>query len=211
MKENSTKSKTFKLVKLVELALLAAVVAVLQLTGTSIKLTAIGTSVSLVLIPIVLGAIVIGPGAGAFLGFEFGVIAYLAGVFGMDYFTTVLFQDHPIMTGVICIVKGTAAGYIAGLVFKLLEKKHSYLGAFAASAVVPVVNTGLFILGGLTIKETLASNFVAEGQSVIYYLIFVCAGINFIAEFVLNMVAAPVLYRLRAVIMKGLKLSDRGN
>lgn len=193
------------IIRMAELALLCAIVVILSLTGASIKLTAIGTSVSLVLIPIAFGAIMLGPGAGALLGFVFGAITYLSGVFGLDFFTSVLFNDHPIMTAVICFGKSTAAGFLAGLAFRPFKDKKRTLGTFIASAIVPIVNTGLFILGGLTMQETLTSNFTQEGQSAVYYLIFVCAGINFIAEFALNIIAAPVLSRLTSVLMKELK------
>ena len=56
------------------LAVLTAVVLVLQLTGTTIRIPFLSTSVSLVLIPITLGAILLGPLAGAFLGFVFGAV-----------------------------------------------------------------------------------------------------------------------------------------
>ena len=94
--------------RLVQLAILTAIIVVLQLAGTAVKLNIFGTSISLVLVPIVLGAMLLGPKAGAFLGFVFGVITYLMGVFGADFFTFTLFQDHPVMTGVICIVNHTA-------------------------------------------------------------------------------------------------------
>lgn len=201
----SIRKNTDTTLRLVQLAILTAIIVVLQLAGTAVKLNIFGTSISLVLVPIVLGAMLLGPKAGAFLGFVFGVITYLMGVFGADFFTFTLFQDHPVMTGVICIVKGTAAGLCAGLVYnaalKLLKGK-TLLATFLASATAPIVNTGLFILGALFVSDTLSANFVGEGETVLYFLIVVCAGINFLLELAINLIAAPAIFRVYQAFAK---------
>ena len=51
-------------------------------------------------------------------------------------------------------------------------------------------------------QQTLADNFVADGSSVLYFLIIGCAGINFIAEFALNLILAPALYRVLSVVQQ---------
>ncbi len=195
----TTKQNTLKMV---ELAVLMALVAVLQITGTGIMLG--GTPVSLVLIPIALGAMLLGPWAGALLGLEFGVIVFLAGLFGADGFTFILIQDHPIYTAILCLGKGALAGLAAGIVYRLLEKKNVYAAVFAAAATTPIVNTAIFILGALGMQQTLVSNFLAEGQTVIYFLIVVCAGINFIFEFCLNLLVAPALARVVDAVQRRL-------
>lgn len=183
--------------KMVELAVLMAIVAALQITGTGIRLG--GTSVSLVLIPIALGAVLLGPYAGALLGIEFGVIVYVMGFAAVDPFTFVLIQDHPIYTAIICLGKGALAGLAAGFVYKLLAGKNKLLAVIAAAAATPIVNTALFILGALGMQSTLQSNFLAEGQTVIYFLVIVCAGLNFIFELCLNLLLAPALARIAEV------------
>lgn len=188
-------SKTFNKTKnYVLLAALTAVVLILQLAGVTVRLGA--TNVSLVLIPIVFGAITLGPVAGAWLGFVFGAETLIVGgIMGLDpLFTAILFQSTPIMTALICIFKSTVAGYVAGLLYRLIEKKSRIAALFVAAAAAPVINTGLFILGGLLISDVLAEKFAnGAGVSVIYFLVFGCAGINFIFEFVLNMVVTPLL------------------
>ena len=74
----SNRSRTANYTKtLVGLGLLTAIVVVLQLVGSFIKF---GTfSISLVLMPIVVGAALYGVGAGAWLGFVFGVVVLLSG------------------------------------------------------------------------------------------------------------------------------------
>ena len=189
-----------------ELAILTAIVIAFQFLGAFIHIGP--TSISLVLIPIVIGAVLTGPKGGAFLGFIFGAMTYIAGVSGTDYFTTVLFQAQPIATAVICFGKGICAGLCAGLIYRALAKKNAFAASVAAAAVAPIVNTGLFILGGLllvngTLSANLA-NFGADGQTVVYFLIIGCAGLNFIAEFLVNLVVSPAINTIVRAVEKNL-------
>ncbi len=189
-----------------ELAILTAIVIAFQFLGAFIHIGP--TSISLVLIPIVIGAVLTGPKGGAFLGFIFGAMTYIAGVSGTDYFTTVLFQAQPIATAVICFGKGICAGLCAGLIYRALAKKNAFAASIAAAAVAPIVNTGLFILGGLllvngTLSANLA-NFGADGQTVVYFLIIGCAGLNFIAEFLVNLVVSPAINTIVRAVEKNL-------
>ena len=199
------KNQRIKTIEMTELAILTAIVLVLQLTGTAIKLTGLGTSISLVLIPIVLGAVLLGPGAGAWLGFTFGAVTYFMGVFGLDAFTNILFNAHPFLTALICFGKGICAGLAAGLLYRAFEKFNPYVAATVAAAAAPIVNTGLFILGGLTMTDTLKVNFAdGAGVSVIYFLIMICAGINFLFELALNLILSPGIYRVSLIVKKSI-------
>ena len=71
-----------KINRMVGIAVLAALVVVLQLLSSVIK---IGTvSITLTLIPIVVGAAFYGPGAGAILGTVFGLVVYINSATGAD-------------------------------------------------------------------------------------------------------------------------------
>ena len=172
------------------LAVLVALVVVLQVCGGYFKIGA--TSLSFVLVPIVLGGILLGPMAGAFLGFIFGFIVLIYGVTGADPFTFILFGEHPVLTALTCLVKG------------LISRKNSYVAVFVASAFAPILNTGLFILGALLMSDTLNSNFVADGQTLVYFLFIGCAGINFIIEFAINMVLSPAVFTVDRVVRRRL-------
>lgn len=192
-----------RILHLVQMAILVALIIVLQSFGANIRIGP--TSVSLVLIPIALGGMLVGPGGGALLGLIFGIMTLMAGVTGQDFFTQVLFQDHPLLTALICLGKGTAAGFGAGLIYKLVSKRNSIVAGFLAAASAPILNTGLFILGALTVSDTLASNFVAEGSTVIYFLVIGCAGINFILEFLVNLLVSPGLNMVVNVVTKKIR------
>ena len=186
--------------RMVQLAILLAVVVVLQCFLGSIRVGA--TSFSVVLVPIVVGAIILGPAAGAFLGFAFGMVVLIYGITGQDAFTNLLFQAHPVFTSIICLGKGAAAGWGAGMLYKLLEKISPFLASVAAAASAPVLNTGLFILGGLTlVRGTLEANLAAfDADSVVVFLVIGCAGVNFLVEFLVNLVLSPAIYRIVTVV-----------
>ena len=73
-------------VRLTSLALLAALVVVLQTVASGIRIGPV--PISLTLVPIVVGAILFGPGAGAGLGAVFGVVCLIAGITGMNLQTS---------------------------------------------------------------------------------------------------------------------------
>ena len=193
-------------------AIFAAIVIVVQLVGGAVKIGPV--SFSLVLVPIVVGGMITGPASGALLGLVFGLITLMNGLTGADPFTSILLHSGlkgAVITPLICLVKATAAGYLSGLIYKLFKNAADkskrdgmkVVGTFAAAAAAPIVNTGLFILGALTLSDVLAANFVAEGTTVIYFLIIGCAGINFIVEFFVNLVLAPGIYQVVRAISKG--------
>lgn len=185
------------------LAVLLALVIVLQLWGSAIPIGA--TRISLTLVPIVLGAVLLGPLAGAFLGAAFGVVVIAVALTGGDPFTFTLFGDHPVLTVALCLIKGAAAGLVAGILYKAIRKKNEYAAVVVAALAAPVVNTGLFILGALLMSDTLSANFVADGTTVIYFLIIGCAGINFIIEFIVNAVASPAIYTVERVVERAVR------
>lgn len=187
-----------KLIKLVELAIFIAIVVVLQLFGGGIKLGPV--SVSLVLIPIVVGGIIIGEGGGALLGLTFGIITLIGGLNGTDVFTAFLLSSGvkgAIITPILCLVKGTAAGYFPALFYRIMKNKSPFWGTVIAAASAPVINTGLFIIGMMPMLDIIADFTSKNGGSIspVAFVIFVCAGFNFIAEFAVNTVLSPALYQ----------------
>ncbi len=176
------------------LGVLTAIIVVLQIFGSYFRIGTI--SLSFVLVPIVIGGILTGVIGGTILGFIFGVITLVMGIVGAEQFTFILFSDHPFLTILTCVIKGSAAGFMSGFVYKLLKDKNLTLSTFAASAVAPIVNTGLFIVGAFCMADTLNSNFVAENSNVVYFIFIGCAGINFLIELAINLVLAPSVCKI---------------
>jgi len=194
------------ILKMTYFSILTALVLVLHFSGIGIKLPFLSTPVSLTLIPIVICAMLLGPAYGAFLGFVYGFVVYVSlGVMGMDPFTNILFVNNPIVTFLICTVKTSLAGLLSGLVYKAIKGKNIVAATFAAACTAPIVNTGIFILGCLLIADTIAANFVEVGESVLYFIVIVLPGINFIFELLFNIILAPTIHRIAAVVSKRLK------
>jgi len=195
------KTNKQQLLRLTGIALFTAIVIVLQLLGSFIRFGMF--SISLVLLPIVIGAAVYGVGAGAWLGFVFGVAVLLSG----DAATFLAISIPG--TIVTVLAKGLLAGLAAGFVYKLLAEKNKTLAAIAAAVVCPVVNTGVFLLGCATffldaIREWALADF---GDNVMLYMIVGLVGLNFIAELVINLIFSPtVVY----IINIGKKRFTRG-
>lgn len=179
--------------RMVGLALLTAIVVVLQIIATFIKVGSF--SITLTLIPIVVGTAIYGPRAGAYLGGVFGVVVVIACILGWDPYGFILWSAKPFTTILLCLFKGIAAGYVAGLLFNAIYKKHLYGGVIIAAIASPIVNTGIFIAGmALFYNEILVE--WAAGSSVVYFAIIGLTGLNFVLEFGLNVVLSPVVARI---------------
>ena len=193
-----------QLLYLVQLALLTAVIMALHFSGVAIP--AFGTKISLVLIPIALGAMLLGPAAGAILGFIYGMTVFVTlGVMHMDPFTGFLFDNTPVMAALICTVKTTAAGLVAGWVYRALSKKSVWLAVFVAAALVPTINTGVFVLGCFLIYSTISEFAAGAGYSAVYFILILCAGINYLLELAINLIFSPALERLVRLLSKKLR------
>ena len=187
MKTNKNKIPTKEIVTL---SLLTAIVVILSYLGGFIKIVGLA-SISLTLIPVVIGAALLGPLAGAWLG---GVSAVVFFATADAVFWFGLSLEGTIIT---VLVKGIAAGLAAGLVYKALEGFNRYAAIIAAAIVCPIVNTGIFLLGCLLFfMDAVNAGAVAEGLSVGAYLILSFVGLNFVFELLLNVVLSPAISRI---------------
>lgn len=175
---------------IVGIGLFTAIVVVLQLLGGGIRFGIF--SISLVLLPIVVGSAIYGWRAGAWLGFAFGVTVLISGdasaFLAVDIFGTVL----------VVLVKGTLCGLIAALAYKLLEKVNRVVAVFAAAVLCPVVNTGVFLLGCQIFFLPTVSEWAAMAgyENAGAYMFLSLAGVNFLIEVGINVVLAPVITQL---------------
>ena len=172
------------------MALLTAMVAVLAYFGGFVKIGGLA-SISLTLIPVVIGSALCGPLAGAWLGGVSGVIFFAtadaAFWFGLSVPGTII----------TVMVKGILAGLCAGLVYRLLEKKNRYLAVIVSAIVCPVVNTGIFLIGCLIFfLDAVKAMALAEGISIFAYLIVFFVGLNFVFELLTNIIVSPAILRI---------------
>ncbi len=186
--------------KLTYFAVLTAFTVVLQLIGNTVRIGAVTLNFSL--IPIVLSAILLGVWYGAGLGAITGLIILLhGGILGADGFTNVLFATDPVIITLVCIVKTAAAGAISALLFKWLKRYNGLAATIVAAGIVPIINSGIFILGMLCIIPSLRNaGFIAEGANAFAVIVIGFVGLNFVFEFAVNVIVAPALYRVINIV-----------
>ncbi len=135
-----------KVTYMAQLALLLAILLVMAFTP--LGYLRIGPlSVTFLVIPVVIGSVVLGVKAGAFLGLAFGITSF-AQCFGMDAFGTALFGINPFYTAAFCLIPRVLVGVVAWLVFKALEGKK--LACYAAAASGSLTNSVL-VLGSIIV------------------------------------------------------------
>lgn len=184
------KTNREKIERLVLLALLSAIVAVLSYFGGFIKIGGLA-SISLTLVPVVIGAALCGPLAGAWLG----------AVSGMIFFTTAdaafWLGLHAFGTVFTVMLKGILSGLCAGLAYRVLKKRNQYVAVLVSAAVCPVVNTGIFLLGCVTFFVDAVNQMAMSSElSVAAYLILFFVGWNFVFEFLINLILSPTILRI---------------
>lgn len=186
-RRNTKNSQAVK--KLAIGGILTALVVVLQMLGQFIKLGPF--AISLVLIPIVLGAALCDYKISTWLGFIFGVVVLFTDA------TAFLAVSVP-GTIITVLVKGILCGLVAGLVYKLFEKKNRYLAVILAAIACPLVNTGVFLLGCVVFFLDTIKEWGAAGgfENVAQFLIIGMVGLNFLVELSVNIFLSPIVVRL---------------
>ena len=178
-------------------ALLTALVFVLQFVGAAIRF---GTfSISLVLIPIVIGAVTCGKGMGAWLGLVFGGAVLASGD------ATLFMQFNAAGTVITVILKGVACGFVSGAVYEILTKavKKPYFAAVTAALVCPVVNTGVFLLGCKVFLMDAVAHLAGGGVELGKFMIFGLVGMNFLLEMAVNIIFAPAIVHIIKIVSEG--------
>lgn len=190
--------------RLVGMSIFAAMVVVLQIFATFVKFGPF--SITLALAPIVVGAALYGPKAGAWLGTAFGAVVLIMCIMGADIGGSILWNVNPAVTAILCIVKGAAAGYISGLMYKALSGKSVTFRVIAAALCSPIVNTGIFILAMVFFYRTTLVEW-AGGSDLFIYVFSGLIGVNFLVELLVNTALAPVIARIIKIEKKGERMT----
>lgn len=191
--------KSLSTKSLVLAALLSALVIILQLLSLVARAAGIPFAISLALVPIVIGAALIGPKVGALLGFVCAVVILIT---DSAAFMTVNASG----TVITVLLKGILSGYLAGLTYSALERFKKPLAVAVSAAVCPIVNTGVFLLGcRIFFMDTITGWAEAAGFSgnVAGYMIIGLVGVNFLIEILVNVVLSPTIVHL-------LKIKENG-
>ena len=188
---------------IVGLGLLTAIVVVLQALSLSIPVGIF--RITLVLVPIIVGAALYGVFAGAWLGFIFSLVVMFT--------DTALFMAVSVPGTIFTVmIKGTMAGVVAGLIYKALAKKNKFIAVLLAGVAAPVTNTGLFLVGcGLFFMDTInewaaAAGYASAGR----FMIFGLVGMNFVIELIINLAMSTTIVQLIGIGKKsGAGVADK--
>lgn len=197
-KEDNMKNSNTK--RMVGIALLIALVVVMQ-TISGIIPPIGGFSISLVLLPIVLGAAVYGPGAGALLGAVFGGIVYSNCLTGADPGGAMVLQASPVLCFLVVMGKGILAGYFSGLVYRIFAGHNGYIAMLLAAAVCPIINTGVFVACMMTFFRGVLAAW-AGGTNIVAYILTGLVLSNFVPELIINLVFSPAGQRIKMLVNK---------
>ena len=195
------KEKKFDLRKLTTLAMLSGILLVMQATGIGmIPLPAF--KLTILHIPVILGAIVLGPGSGAFLGLVFGLCSIWANTTTPNPLTSMFFSPFLSVSGAVGAVKAVwvsvgcrvLMGLLSGLLWKLLRKLRckDFLALPVTAAVSTVLHTVL-VLGSMCI---LFPNEYAQVNKTTVDALFAIVGTTVATNGLAEAAAAAVLVTL---------------
>lgn len=181
--------KTIDTRSLVTCAILTALVFVLQFMGSFIRVGVF--SISLVLVPIVIGSALCGKWAGGWLGLVFGIAVLLTD-------SAAFMAVNPVGTVVTVLVKGALAGFISGMVYDLIAKRNRTIAVACAALACPIVNTGVFLIGCKLFFMGLITGWAEQlgFANAASYMIYGLVGVNFLVEVLVNIVLCPIIVRL---------------
>ena len=146
-----------------------------------------GLDISLMMIPVAIGAMVIGPKAGMWLGLIFGATSFYQAMTGTSWFSATLFNINPFFTFLVCIPTRMLMGYLVGVLFGLIRKvdRSRTVCYFAGGFLAAFLNT-VFFMGTLLLCfwHTEFIQGINEGLGGLNPLLFVGAfvGVNGLLE-----------------------------
>lgn len=171
----------------VGVGLLTAIVVVLQVLAV---LFPVGIfTITLSLVPMLVGAALYGPWAGAWLGFVFGFVVLLTNA-------SAFMAVNPAGTIATCLLKGILAGLVAGYVYLFIKKKFDkqIVATVVAAIVEPIVNTGVFVIGCLIFfLPTIEGWFPGK---VGFAAIAAMIGVNFFIEIAVNIALSTTIVQI---------------
>lgn len=131
--------------KMVQLALLTAIILLMSFTPIGYIRTP-GLEITLIVVPVAVGAIILGPTAGAILGGVFGLTSFIQ-CFGWSPFGAALLSINPVATFIVCLIPRVLMGWFTGLIFTAIKKidKTRSISYAVASLAGPLLNTVLFM------------------------------------------------------------------
>ena len=191
-----------KIRQMVQLSILTALV--LLLAFTPIGYLRIGAlTITFLPVPVVIGAVLMGPRAGAFLGCVFGLTSF-AQCFGIDPFGTTLMTINIFYTFLMTVVTRTLMGLLSGYLYRgmqavlrrmkpLYADKLEPIACAVACASAPLFNTLLFMstMYFCFRNETIVVD--AFGTLPFFAFVFGSVGINAVCELLASLIIGTAI------------------
>ena len=177
---------------LVEMALLVAIILLMAFTPIGYIKTA-GLEITLIVVPVAVGAVTLGPTAGAILGGVFGITSFIQ-CFGMSQFGALLLGINPFLTFLVCVPTRILMGWLTGLIYHGLRKTKipSAASVTIASLCCPLLNTTFFMGTLVTLfASTMRESF---GMGKVLPFIFAFVGVNGVVEAIVCFVVGTAPY-----------------
>ena len=188
--------KKFSTKFLVEMALLVAIILIMAFTPLGYIKT-VGIEITLIVVPVAVGAVTLGPTAGAILGGVFGFASFLR-CFGLNAFGATLLGINPFLAFLVYVPTRILVGWLTGLIYQGLR-------ITVANLCCPLLNTTLF-MGMLVIgfyqTEYIQSFVQTLGVSNPFWFVLAFVGINGLVEAVVCFVVGTAI---SAALKKALK------
>ena len=183
---------------LVQLGLLAAIEIVMKLIGLG-SVPVGPLYMSFLTVPIAVGAMTMGPAAGAILGAVFGLVSFKDALSGLGM-TGVFFQISPLNTFVLCVVMRVLMGFCVGLIFKALRfvDRRGGWSYFIGALSAPLLNT-LFFMGYIVLvfynTEFIQSKVADLGAVNPLMFVVLLVGVQGLIEAIVSCAAGGVITR----------------
>ena len=177
---------------LTRLALLVAIELVMKAIGLgSVPMGPL--YMSFLTLPIAVGAITMGPAAGAILGGVFGAVSFYDAITGASAMTGALFQVSPVNTFILCVGMRVLMGLCVGLIFNGL-KKLDKLSAMCAPALNTLFFMGYIVLAfyGCDYVQNLVS---VKGAANPFMFVVLLVGVQGVAEFLVSGILGGIVAR----------------
>ncbi len=165
-----------KVLNMTELSLLTAIIFVMAFTPLGYLRTG-GVEITFIVVPVAVGAVLLGVKAGAFLGFVFGLTSFIQ-CFGMSAFGTMLFNAKPLATAISCIVPRIIVGIVPALVYQWMSThvKKKSIATAVSCVLAPITNTILY-LGFMVVffQDYMSQAYGYTGKGGIFFLLWLLA------------------------------------
>lgn len=190
---------------MVQIAMLTAIVLILAFTPLGYIRTG-GLEITLIVIPVAVGAVILGPVGGMILGAVFGITSFIQ-CFGMSPFGAMLLSISPVKTFITCVVTRTLMGFLTGLIYKGMKKvsKNKSLNTVVANLCCPFMNT-LFFMTCIVVffynTEYIQGIVSALGAANPLLFVLAFVGVNGLVEALLCFVVGSAITRALLTALK---------